>query len=422
LAPKILNADRAYIATYQTAIDEATLLAEHGSGRYLVILNDTRLRKCVNKAIITVYNTQAPPRVRLQQLLAIPENDSWRTWLEEVEAAKPSKRESEVSEDASGGVAEAVRGMTEITQTALTQAAEGKREAPMDRQLAELTLQTLQRMGDMAHTKEQSIDVLSLLEKATTLLEKQRTGTTDGLALLNAVLGAVEKIQRPAQPTIERKSVLQEAKELAEGLAALREVFASGGGVEVSNTLPVVSRNEDSEADSVFAGVVSLLKDVVRTVGGPIGHALGGALAVKLAALPASSAGIPGLAAVAGNATAAGAAGSPAVAAGDTATGPSIGSAEILQIMQLALNAFNRGLTGAEFSDSFSGLYGEVAYQQVASLGEEGIMAQLRAIPAIWNQCAAIEPQLREFIQDFLTPPSDEDEEDAGDQDSAPVA
>ena len=82
------GSDRHFVAKYQRAIDEADLLEAHGSGRYLLMLNDARARKTIDRATVTVYNDQAPPRVRPEPIIAVPENEPWRHWVEEVQAAK----------------------------------------------------------------------------------------------------------------------------------------------------------------------------------------------------------------------------------------------------------------------------------------------------------------------------------------------
>jgi hypothetical protein len=86
------GSDRHFVAKYQRAIDEADLLEAHGSGRYLLMLNDARARKTIDRATVTVYNDQAPLRVRPEPIIAVPENEPWRHWVEEVQAAKLSRQ------------------------------------------------------------------------------------------------------------------------------------------------------------------------------------------------------------------------------------------------------------------------------------------------------------------------------------------
>ena len=82
LLPKVdSGSDRNFIAKYDRAIDEADVLADHGSGKYLAICNDTRERVTVAKQTFMVYNEQAPPRVRPSQIIPCPENEPWLEWV-----------------------------------------------------------------------------------------------------------------------------------------------------------------------------------------------------------------------------------------------------------------------------------------------------------------------------------------------------
>jgi hypothetical protein len=66
-------------------------------------------------------------------------------------------------------------------------------------------------------------------------------------------------------------------------------------------------------------------------------------------------------------------------------------------------SALHREQGGADFAEGMASWYGIGAYEQVQSLGLEGILTKLQSVPQVWGKLAAGEKRLRLFLQDFLT-------------------
>ena len=81
---------------------------------------------------------------------------------------------------------------------------------------------------------------------------------------------------------------------------------------------------------------------------------------------------------------------------------PSIPEALVQQIGVQVVDALARGVTGDQFADSLVTFYGEAVYERIASFGQAGIMSALQSLPQLWAQLAPVQPQLEQFVSDFL--------------------
>jgi hypothetical protein len=84
------------------------------------------------------------------------------------------------------------------------------------------------------------------------------------------------------------------------------------------------------------------------------------------------------------------------------------------QIGPFLLNALNQGSDGAAFAEGLTTLYGGLAYEQIAALGQEGIMQALQAHPQLWPQLAPIQGRLEQFVEEFLGFGKDDGEPEEG--------
>jgi hypothetical protein len=83
----------------------------------------------------------------------------------------------------------------------------------------------------------------------------------------------------------------------------------------------------------------------------------------------------------------------------------------------MLISALQRGVTGDAFAEAIETSYGPMIYNQVAGVGAEKLLAALKVHP-IWQQLAAIEPQVIQFVNEFFAygteadPPGDDDDEE----------
>jgi hypothetical protein len=76
--PKIdLGSDRNYISRYQRAVDEETILGDHGSGTFYAVLNNTRDRRAEATHTFSLYRLECPPKIDISLVVRCPENESF---------------------------------------------------------------------------------------------------------------------------------------------------------------------------------------------------------------------------------------------------------------------------------------------------------------------------------------------------------
>ena len=74
----------------------------------------------------------------------------------------------------------------------------------------------------------------------------------------------------------------------------------------------------------------------------------------------------------------------------------------LLDLKPFLMKAIVQGQTGDEFASGLVTFHGEQRYQQLASFGMDGLIGALKAQPDLWGILSQIEPQVRQFIQEFL--------------------
>ncbi len=87
------------------------------------------------------------------------------------------------------------------------------------------------------------------------------------------------------------------------------------------------------------------------------------------------------------------------------ATATAEGDPAMQQVRQLGnqvVSCLDRGITGDDLAVSIVTFYGQATYAQMATLGKENLLQGLRMMPDIWQRLAPVQPQLDQFIEDFL--------------------
>lgn len=74
----------------------------------------------------------------------------------------------------------------------------------------------------------------------------------------------------------------------------------------------------------------------------------------------------------------------------------------LLDLKPFLMKAIVQGQTGDEFASGLVTFQGEQKYQQLARLGMDGLIGALNAQPDLWSILSQFEPQVRQFIQEFL--------------------
>ena len=425
LAPKIdAGSDRHFVGKYQRAIDEADLLADHGSGRYLLVLNDTAARKTVGRITVNVYNDQAPPRVRPEQIIPIPENEPWRHWVEEVQAAK-----AKAAAPTQPPVA------VEVKQAPLAETT--AREAI--RELAELSKKLLERRE--TSTLDQ---VQNDLERVSTLLQSLKAllpqpppvpspspapGSGDQLALIREMLRFIKEtapapapaptpdtaaqlelarqlvaLTREMIPAQQPGSLIAQARELAELFAVLRENFGSSPGTPAAEV-----EMEKPAWERILTAIGPSLAPHLDKLVAALGTTAERLLVRLIPSGPQAPVTAPSLASMPPAVEQPQAAPPEAQAPSAPATDPA--EAQRQQLMALVsqyastilagINSEDPTEAGTALADAVATLAGEGTYYALAALGREGWLAVLQAHP-LWPQLGRSPERLQAYLDGFL--------------------
>src|SRR5215472_12572150 len=88
-----------HICTLREPIDEEFVLQTFGSGRYLVMLKDTR-RKLIRKHTFSVHNSAFAPKVDESEVLRVPENDVYfKVWAKKPDGGTSKSEREEAKKD-----------------------------------------------------------------------------------------------------------------------------------------------------------------------------------------------------------------------------------------------------------------------------------------------------------------------------------
>ena len=410
--PAIRNGnDKNFIAKLTRPFDEADVLSTHGSGKYLAILNNSRERRTIGKISFSCYHPDAPPKVRLAQL-APNADESWRTWLEDVEskrmqtapAATGSRPESQRVET-DPATSEAIRQMGELSKQILARQAradDGGKEvggAPaLDPTLATLLTQ-------MASGRDQ------LAEK---LADRSHgSGQADPISLLEKAASVILKLQPTAPQPLPALDPLEQVRRTVEVVGLLRDNFGnstveSNGALEtVMTNLPGVLQASSNLIGTVINGIA------IARAGGNIRTGNGVTQMQQTPTTGPTTVSAP----------------PPALATGGqadpTPTAPARGEmkqsdtqqlpTDLSALVQSAIDALHRGIDGGSFADGVFLTRGALYLRTIQSIGVDGIMAAVVGLP----QVQSILPQIQQWVVDFCSydpdRPEGEDEVEEGD-------
>lgn len=68
----------------------------------------------------------------------------------------------------------------------------------------------------------------------------------------------------------------------------------------------------------------------------------------------------------------------------------------------LILSAINKEQSGDDFADALVGMVGKPTYVQIASVGKDQLLAEMKSVPEFWEKVAPIESMVVQFVNEFI--------------------
>lgn len=443
--PQIIREDdnKKYIECNAIAFDEDYMLKNHGSGEYMLMLNDSgkpKNAKTMLKAFIKLNDPDYPPMVNMAELdTSFPGN---RTFVDKCIAkgllTVDKKPMNQTNNNQGGMNSDAVitllgkvidkldnsnknNNQKDPTQDALTAVVTMMKEGNtastkmlLD-QMKESSPNTFVGMiaaikellpKETQHKDTSSIDPMKFLEL---MSKKDET-------ILNLMTKMIEKQNNPVNKNGEDGN--DSFDRFMDRFIKMQELIGvgadKGGGGGKKSTLEVVMQYGMPVADKVFGLIQNLL--ALKAMGAPTNTTGAGTTATTSTAptLPISISQSPGIQA------------NPNQSVEEQLNNPQQQQQQqqtqqqpvmneemikqgVLELSPKILEAMNRNETGDEFAHNLNGFLGPQAYDIIAGLGEEKIVETIKAYPQAWQLFSMREGALRKFIKAFIAFGSDED-------------
>ncbi|MCX6596629.1 MAG: hypothetical protein NTV70_09710 [Acidobacteria bacterium] len=219
----------------------------------------------------------------------------------------------------------------------------------------------------------------SLLGIVQMLFTQQQQAAQQQTAMMMELFKSSRQVQAPAPPPA--------ATSLAEQLALLRELREAAADFSGGSARPVKS---------------TLMEHVISALAPSLPHVL--AVLTRLGTAPAVGA----APVAAGQVPAAVPEAAPVAMVNHPIEGVEDVTMKMglrfMEVGQQALKAFERGRTGDQFAEALETMAddGAAVYEQLHSVGFDGIMQVVRTLPA-WSILAAREAEVQQFVREFLT-------------------
>ena len=386
LEPKIDNGEHAFIAKYQEAFDESQVLTDHGSGRYLAILNETKSRKAVNKTTFNVYNEGYPPKVKLAQLDASPVNDKWLEWI----------RRSGTEANAQPPVAPAATEQGNLAQlTAIIQRVVEKGNVADSNVQAMLMDAHKQAIGMVASQGKGSADLATLLD----VLQKAKVLTSpapqaDPLSSFDMVFRLLERFQPKSVEVVDPLSSLDRALEL------LGKVKTLTG----TDPAPSAPTSGESFWERLASAITPILAPAMPSIGNALALKFMGGSFPQQPGLPGP---LPAIPVPAPDRT-------PAGIPDQEQYSPQM-MAEIRTIVGSAakplFNFMGTGRSGIDFASYLVEGQGFREWQILKNFGYENLIRLIKEEPQAWAVIEPMRAQFEGFMNEFYSWTPDTDEE-----------
>lgn len=413
---RLTNHKHAYIEKISEPFDLDHVRDLHGGGRYRISLTDNSRPKHqteVARTRLKIDWVEVPPVIDLAELMI--GHDDNRAFEEYLRRRNMHPEQGQAGLQAQA--ASSVRELADIVRSLIPLAIDQRRLAnPAEASSIELLTHSYKTALDQAVKKDDPGALFDLALKMKDLLAPAAAPTAQSDGLLTALLPAlIQMMTAQAQAAQAQNqsllkmlldaskpgaSALSQIKDLAGAAAALREL-GSMGSAEPGDPKDVLW----SELAKSIPQVVGVLPAILGSFRAPAPAAAPGLTAPpppSPGAAIRTSRGIapPGAPEASGDNPAL-----PPPGASVSEAPPMSGHEQqiILTIASHVVSALNRDRSGADFAEAFESMYGRVAYEQVVTLGTEGIVARLRAVPQAWQMLAPYEAMLGPFIEEFVT-------------------
>ncbi len=428
--PRVEKKDEAhYLTVISHPIDEEWLKQTFGSGRYLMLLRDSVLKKAIAQHTFSVHDIDYPPKLNSREVLECEENARYyELW--------PPSRNTETAEAPKAGTngadaaAVAVREMGDLARQA--------NDKGLDENLMKLYMDATRARDELAEKLATSAkpnagaaDQLSILDKVLDLVERLKAdsqpsdtqranGGMDSLAALDRAVDLLNKLRPPAPAAASQpqQSGISQVKEMVELVATLKETFGGSGE-------PAVGAAEGSGgllSDAIRYGT-DLLKGpltiltqawMTKAMGQPLMHPRPG---MGSGAVPAARTNQP---------PAEPGADQPAVAVPAPQGDPGAPNEMTQQILNEITNPLvehirDPNLTGRDFADwliygipgTDSGGYGIRAYKEILKIGKQLLLVGVQSHPSISAQLQGVpQERITGFLDDFFLGPPEDSPED----------
>ena len=382
-----------YCAMISEPFDETYILHKQGSGKYQARVKNRKTAKEIASLVFAVFDPDFPPRVRVTDLKAIPENDKYIDWLREAEtrkqpaaaaAAQHSTTEQAVnpSSPADNANTEAVRQLADVARRILEDNARGKQAGGTGLDASLLDLFTR-----MAQARDQ------LAERLAT--QKPEPPPIDPLAMLDRAATVIAKLKPEAPLT---PNPLGSVTELANTFKTLKEAFGNDRDAE---------RETAVEPRSAWESIGGLVVDLLKPAMGPLGAGLSSLMLSRATGVPTQPAhsqtppaAPPPTVVTVPSPTH----DFPAENGHNGAAAAGVDQAFAMQMMavaQMAASALTLGLPGDEFAEKLEQQFGQTTYDQIVQVPQAELIAKLRQVPAAWQMLQPFEGHIDQFVNEF---------------------
>jgi hypothetical protein len=385
-----------YEATYRRAIDEEFLKGTHGSGAYLIKLNDSK--KTIDQTSVEIQDISCPPKIDVRELVDCPENGRFHELWPSVDKWGPAAA-------ASNGDA-AVKELAGLLKTVLMQKGASETD-PVKATLVNWALEQTARERTEERKENSSTALAALLGAVKSILPDQQQQTEkDKVDILDRVWNLVDRVQKRSERSDESKpDAFANIGQMVDLFGKLKTTFAP------ESPAPAVAvANPDAELWEKIALTISgQVSTIVSSLPGIIAAwKMNGAVppgrTAALGATPAPGAfdpyanpeaarafaraqntqQQPGSQLGSQNPEPPATAGQPGLASDANAAsnpmeaGSDMGMVNPAVLISKGLDCLNRGYSGSDFADAVVISDGDLAYRQIVSqiraVGVSGVL------------------------------------------------
>jgi hypothetical protein len=348
-----------FLSKLSQPCDEDFLLSTFGSGKYYLRLNNSR-GKTIASSTSNVYHQDHAPRVNPEEVVVSdPLNERYfKTWGKKEDPPKASAE--------NGG------NVLDFAKAAMQTAAQGNRGPALDPEVFNLFKEATKERDNLAKQ----------------LSEKQPVATVDPLAMLEKLLGTMERLRKGTEP-VPQKPV--------DPLESLNQAMSLVERVQKINAPAPTSESSSVWASVLAAAVPALAPALAQLVQG---------FMMRAPSAPASMA--PPRQVVSSQAGSPAPGSQPEAAAiavpeqSPAEVSPNSLGAVLQQIYPYLMTALSQGQSGSEFASGLVTFQGEALYRVIANMGTDAIIGTIKSDPGIGSMLAPHEKQVREFVDDFI--------------------